>query len=100
MLENNLENAQDPSRLIVYGGIAKAARNWESYHAIVETLKNLEDDETMAVQAGMQVAVFKTHRLAPRVVMGLTNVINANWPMFYELLDKNLTEFSSCMAGP
>ena len=100
MLENNLENAQDPSRLIVYGGIAKAARNWESYHAIVETLKNLEDDETMAVQAGMPVAVFKTHRLAPRVVMGLTNVINANWPLFYELVDKNLTTYSSYTAGP
>ena len=52
MLENNLENAQDPSRLIVYGGIAKAARNWESYHAIVDALKALENDETLVVQAG------------------------------------------------
>ena len=100
MLENNLENGEDPSRLIVYGGIAKAARNWESYHAIVHTLKNLENDETMAIQAGMPVAVFKTHRLAPRVVMGLTNVIRAEWPMFYELIDKNLTTFSSYTAGP
>ena len=57
MLENNLENGEDPSRLIVYGGIAKAARNWESFHAIVETLKTLENDETLAVQAGMPVAV-------------------------------------------
>ena len=100
MLENNLENGQDPSRLIVYGGIAKAARNWESYHAIVETLKTLENDETMVVQAGMPVAVFPTHRMAPRVVMGLTNVIQANWPMFYDLIDKNLTTFSSYTAGP
>jgi len=100
MLENNLENAQDPSRLIVYGGIAKAARNWESYHAIVRSLKDLEDDETLVVQAGMPVAVFRTHRLAPRVVMGLSNVINANWPEFYDLIDRNLTTFSSYTAGP
>ena len=100
MLENNLENGQKPEELIVYGGIAKAARNWESYHAIVETLKTLENDETMAVQAGMPVAVFKTNKFAPRVVMGLTNVINAEWPMFYDLIDKNLTTFSSYTAGP
>ena len=100
MLENNLENAEDPSRLIVYGGIAKAARNWESYHAIVDALKNLEDDETLAIQAGMPVAVFRTHRLAPRVVMALSNVIQADWPKFYDLMDRNLTTFSSYTAGP
>ena len=100
MLENSLENAQDPSRLIVYGGIARAARNWESYHAIVASLKELEDDETLVIQAGMPVAVFRTHRLAPRVVMGLGNVINANWTTFYELMDRNLTTFSSYTAGP
>ena len=100
MLENNLENAQDPSRLIVYGGIAKAARNWESYHAIVDTLKSLANDETLVVQAGMPVAVFRTGRLAPRVVMGLSNVINATWPEFYDLMDRNLTTFSSYTAGP
>ncbi|PAP92060.1 urocanate hydratase [Mesorhizobium wenxiniae] len=100
MLENNLENAERPENLVVYGGIGKAARNWESYHAIVEALKNLENDETLAVQAGMPVAVFKTHRLAPRVVMGNTNVINANWPMFYKLMEQNLTTFSSYTAGP
>ena len=100
MLENNLENGQDPGRLIVYGGIAKAARNWESYHAIVRSLKALEDDETLVVQAGMPVAIFRTHRLAPRVVMGLSNVINANWPEFYALIDRNLTTFSSYTAGP
>ena len=100
MLENNLENGQDASRLIVYGGIAKAARNWESYHAIVDALKTLEDDETLVIQAGMPVAVFKTQKLAPRVVMGLTNVIQATWPKFYDLIDKNLTTFSSYTAGP
>ena len=86
--------------LIVYGGIARAARNWESYHAIVHALKNLENDETLAIQAGMPVAVFRTHRLAPRVVMGLSNVINADWPTFYDLMDRNLTTFSSYTAGP
>jgi urocanate hydratase len=100
MLENNLENAECTERLVVYGGIGKAARNWESYYAIVESLKNLENDETLAVQAGMPVAIFKTHRLAPRVVMGNTNVIKADWPTFYELVDKNLTTFSSYTAGP
>ncbi|WP_375458576.1 urocanate hydratase [uncultured Enterovirga sp.] len=100
MLENNLENAELAERLVVYGGIGKAARNWESYYAIVDTLKTLGNDETLAIQAGMPVAVFKTHRLAPRVVMGNTNVIKADWPMFYELVDKNLTTFSSYTAGP
>ncbi len=100
MLENNLENAERVENLVVYGGIGKAARNWESYHAIVDALKNLENDETLAVQAGMPVAVFKTHRLAPRVVMGNTNVIKADWPMFYKLMDQNLTTFSSYTAGP
>jgi len=100
MLENNLENAECTETLVVYGGIGKAARNWESYHAIVKSLKGLENDETLAIQAGMPVAIFKTHRLAPRVVMGNTNVIKADWPMFYELLDKNLTTFSSYTAGP
>jgi len=100
MLENNMENAERPENLIIYGGIGKAARNWESYHAIVDTLKNLENDETLAVQAGMPVAVFKTHRLAPRVVMANTNVINADWPSFYKLVERNLTTFSSYTAGP
>jgi urocanate hydratase len=100
MLENNLENGEDPSRLIVYGGIAKAARNWESYYATVDALKQLGGDETLVIQAGMPVAVFKTHRLAPRVVMGLSNVINADWRSFRELMDRNLTTFSSYTAGP
>ena len=100
MLENNLENAEDASRLTVYGGIGKAARNWESYDAIVESLKNLENDETLAIQSGMPVAVFKTHRLAPRVVMANSNVIKADWPKFYDLSAQNLTAFASYTAGP
>lgn len=100
MLENNLENAEDASRLTVYGGIGKAARNWESYDAIVESLKNLENYETLAIQSGMPVAIFKTHRLAPRVVMANSNVIKADWPKFYDLSAQNLTAFASYTAGP
>lgn len=100
MLENNLENAEDASRLIVYGGIGKAARNWESYDAIVASLLALENDETLAIQSGMPVAVFKTHRLAPRVVMANSNVIQADWPTFHDLSVRNLMAFASYTAGP
>jgi urocanate hydratase len=100
MLENNMENAERAEDLVVYGGAGKAARNWESYHAIVRCLKQLGNEETLAIQAGMPVAVFGTHALAPRVVMANTNVINATWPIFSELQDRNLTTFSSYTAGP
>ena len=100
MLENNMENAESPERLVIYGGIGKCARNWESYHAIVDSLLNLENDETLAVQSGMPVAIFKTHRLAPRVVMANTNIMKATWPIFYDLQDKNLTMFAQYTAGP
>ncbi len=100
MLENNMENAETPERLVIYGGIGKCARNWESYHAIVDALKNLENTETLAVQSGMPVAVFKTHRFAPRVVMANTNIMKATWPIFYDLQDKNLTMFAQYTAGP
>jgi urocanate hydratase len=100
MLENNMENAERAEDLVVYGGAGKAARNWESYHAIVDCLKQLGNDETLAVQSGMPVAVFRTHALAPRVVMANTNVINATWPIFAGLQDLNLTTFSSYTAGP
>ena len=100
MLENNMENAESPERLVIYGGIGKCARNWESYHAIVDSLKNLEDNETLAVQSGMPVAVFKSHRFAPRVVMANTNIMKATWPIFYDLQDKNLTMFAQYTAGP
>ena len=100
MLENNMENAEAPERLVIYGGIGKCARNWESYHAIVESLMNLENDETLTVQSGMPVAIFKTHRLAPRVVMANTNIMKATWPIFYDLQDKNLTMFAQYTAAP
>jgi urocanate hydratase len=100
MLENNMENAEHPERLIIYGGIGKAARNWESYHAIVAALKDLEDDETLVVQSGMPVAVFQTHDLAPRVVMATTNFVRPSWPTFYALQDQNLTMFAQYTAAP
>jgi urocanate hydratase len=100
MLENNMEVAEAPERLVIYGGIGKCARNWESYHAIVQSLKELENDETLVVQSGMPVAIFKTHRLAPRVVMANTNIMKATWEKFYDLQDKNLTMFGQYTAGP
>jgi urocanate hydratase len=100
LLENNLENAEHPERLVVYGGIGKAARNWESYHATVAALLELEDNETLVMQSGMPVAVFRTHRLAPRVVMANTNIMKATWPIFYDLQDRNLTMFAQYTAGP
>ncbi|MFV1858475.1 MAG: urocanate hydratase [Anaerolineales bacterium] len=100
MLENNMETAEAPERLVVYGGIGKCARNWESYHAIVKSLKELENDETLVIQSGMPVAIFKTHRLAPRVLMANTNIVKATWPIFYDLQDKNLTMFAQYTAGP
>ena len=100
MLENNMENAEAPEYLVIYGGIGKCARNWESYHAIVDALKNLENDETLVVQSGMPVAIFKTHILAPTVVMATTNIMKADWPTFYDLQDKNLTIFAQYTAAP
>lgn len=100
MLENNMENAEAPERLVIYGGIGKCARNWESYHAIVKSLKELENDETLVVQSGMPVAIFRTHRLAPRVVMANTNIMKATWETFYDLQDKNLTMFAQYTAAP
>ncbi len=77
MIQNNLdaEVAFDPDNLIVYGGRGKAARNWESYDAILESLKNLEADETLLVQSGKPVAVFKTHTDAPKVLIANTNIV-------------------------
>ncbi len=77
MIQNNLdaEVAFDPDNLIVYGGRGKAARNWESYDAILESLKNLEADETLLVQSGKPVAVFKTHTDAPRVLLANSNIV-------------------------
>ena len=89
MLNNNLnpEVAENPDELIVYGGIGKAARNWESYEAIVRELKQLENDETLLIQSGKPVAVFQTHSDAPRVLIANSNLVPAwaNWEHFQEL---------------
>ncbi|HET7579213.1 MAG TPA: urocanate hydratase [Bacillales bacterium] len=103
MLMNNLdpEVAEKPEELVVYGGIGKAARNWDSYHKIVETLKNLEEDETMMVQSGKPVAVFKSHPNAPRVLLANSNLVPAwaNWETFRELDKKGLIMFGQMTAG-
>ena len=77
MLENNLhpDVAENPSELVVYGGIGKAARNWPSYHAIVHELQQLGDDETLLVQSGKPVAVFQTFEQAPRVLLANSNLV-------------------------
>jgi urocanate hydratase len=103
MLMNNLdpEVAEWPEKLVVYGGIGKAARNWECFDAIVETLKNLEDDETMLVQSGKPVAVFKSHPDAPRVLLANSNLVPAwaNWDHFHELDKKGLMMYGQMTAG-
>ena len=89
MLYNNLdpEVAERPEDLVVYGGIGKAARNWEAFEAIENTLRDLEADETMLVQSGKPVAVFKTHEEAPRVLLSNSVLVPewANWDHFNEL---------------
>src|SRR5258708_39835436 len=77
MLMNNLdpEVAEDPDKLIVYGGRGRAARSWEAFDAIVDTLRKLEDDETLLVQSGKPVAVFRSHRDAPRVLIANSNLV-------------------------
>ena len=88
MLMNNLdpEVAEDPAHLIVYGGTGKAARNWESYHAIIKTLQSLEEDETLLVQSGKPVGVFRTHKYSPRVLIANSNLVPhwGNWEHFRE----------------
>ena len=89
MLYNNLdpEVAEHPEELVVYGGIGKAARNWKAFEAIENTLRDLEADETMLVQSGKPVAVFKTHEEAPRVLISNSVLVPewANWDHFNEL---------------
>ena len=83
MLQNNLdaEVAEDPKNLVVYGGIGRAARNWECFDQILASLKDLNDDETLLVQSGKPVGVFKTHTNAPRVLIANSNLVPqwANW---------------------
>lgn len=103
MLMNNLdpEVAENPDELVVYGGIGKAARNWECYEQIIASLKQLENDETLLVQSGKPVAVFRTHENAPRVLIANSNLVPgwANWEHFYELEDRNLMMYGQMTAG-
>ena len=103
MLNNNLnpEVAEKPEELIVYGGIGKAARNWEAYEAIVRELKRLENDETLLIQSGKPVAVFRTHKDAPRVLIANSNLVPAwaTWDHFHELDKKGLIMYGQMTAG-
>ena len=103
MLMNNLhpDVAENPADLVVYGGIGRAARDWESYDAIVETLKRLEPDETLLVQSGKPVGVFRTHADAPRVLIANSNLVPkwATWDHFNELDRKGLAMYGQMTAG-
>lgn len=103
MLMNNLdaEVAEHPDELVVYGGIGKAARNWEAFDAIVHSLKELENDETLLVQSGKPVAVFKSHTEAPRVLIANSNLVPAyaTWEHFHELDKKGLMMYGQMTAG-
>src|SRR5204862_6544977 len=103
MLRNNLgrEVAERPEQLIVYGGIGKAARNWECYDAIVATLKRLGNDETLLVQSGKPVGVFKTHESAPRVLIANANLVPhwGTWDEFRRLDAMGLTMYGQMTAG-
>ena len=103
MLMNNLdpEVAKDPQNLIVYGGTGKAARNWECFDAIVATLKELESDETLLVQSGKPVAVFRTNEWAPRVLISNSMLVPkwADWAYFRELEARGLTMYGQMTAG-
>jgi urocanate hydratase len=103
MIQNNLdaEVAEKPENLVVYGGRGQAARNWESFDAILATLKELEDDETLLVQSGKPVVVFKSHRDAPRVLIANSNLVPhwATWEHFDELAAKGLMMYGQMTAG-
>jgi urocanate hydratase len=103
MLMNNLDPdvAEDPASLVVYGGIGRAARNWECYDQIVATLKRLEDDQTLLIQSGKPVGVFQTHRDAPRVLLANSNLVPewATWEHFHELDRAGLMMYGQMTAG-
>jgi len=103
MLMNNLDEevAERPRDLVVYGGTGRAARSWEAYHAIVGSLKSLENDETLLVQSGKPVGVFKTHEYAPRVLIANSNLVGhwSNWEKFNELERAGLMMYGQMTAG-
>ena len=103
MLMNNLDPdvAEHPQELVVYGGIGRAARNWNAFDQIVKSLRDLEEDETLLVQSGKPVGVFKTHSNAPRVLIANSNIVPhwANWEHFNELDKKGLMMYGQMTAG-
>lgn len=103
MLMNNLdpEVAENPDELVVYGGIGRAARNWEAYHAIIHELKELENDETLLIQSGKPVGKFRTHEHAPRVLLANSNLVPAyaNWDYFNKLDQEGLMMYGQMTAG-
>ena len=103
MIQNNLdpEVAERPQDLVVYGGRGQAARSWEAFDAILELLKNLEEDETLLVQSGKPVAIFKTHKDAPKVLIANSNLVPhwATWEHFDELAKKGLIMYGQMTAG-
>jgi urocanate hydratase len=103
MLMNNLdpEVAERPEDLVVYGGTGKAARNWESFHAIVNSLRELANDETLLVQSGKPVGIFRTHEYAPRVLLCNSNLVGhwSNWDRFHELDRAGLMMYGQMTAG-
>ena len=103
MLQNNLDSevAERPEDLVVYGGIGRAARNWESYDATLKALEAMEDDESLCIQSGKPVGVFKTHADAPRVLIANSNLVPgwANWEHFNELDKNDLMMYGQMTAG-
>ncbi len=103
MIQNNLDPsvAENPKDLVVYGGIGKAARNWECFDKILEALKNLENDETLLVQSGKPIGILKTHEDAPRVLIANSNLVPkwATWEHFHELDRKGLMMYGQMTAG-
>ncbi len=103
MIQNNLDSnvAEDPDNLIVYGGYGKAARNWAAYDKILEALIDLENDETLLIQSGKPVAVFKTHTYSPRVIISNSMLVPnwSNWDYFRELDKKGLMMYGQMTAG-
>ncbi|MEQ8523852.1 MAG: urocanate hydratase [Gracilimonas sp.] len=103
MIQNNLDPdvAEKPEELVVYGGIGRAARNWESFDKILESLKSMSDEETLLVQSGKPVGIFQTHKDAPRVLIANSNLVPkwANWDHFNELDKKGLMMYGQMTAG-
>ncbi len=103
MLQNNLdpEVAERPEDLVVYGGIGKAARNWQSFDKILNCLKELEEDQTLMVQSGKPVGILRSHKDAPRVLIANSNLVGkwANWETFRELDAKGLIMYGQMTAG-